>query len=1016
MKKIILLLSLLFSVLICNAQAVNTFAGSGVAGSTNGTGTASQFNNPSAICADASHNVYVADSNNHKIRKISATGVVTTLAGSGVAGFDDGAGAVAQFNNPSGICVDYLGNLYVADTNNNKVRKITPAGVVTTLAGSTQGYADGTGTAAKFNFPIGICIVSEIYIYLADTNNNRIRRITTAGVVTTIAGASQGYADGTGTAALFNAPRGICRGNYSNTEVIYVADTNNNRIRRITTAGVVTTFAGSTQGYADGTGTAAKFNLPVGVANDINENVYVTDSNNHRIRKITPIYNSPSGIVVSYAGSTLGYSDGGVSTALFNTPSGIFIDSNILYIADSNNNRIRNLTICDILPKFQYNWNGAFYCSSISSPINVSNIYGTYTNLNFYSQTGLSIDSLTGAFTPNTSIPGNYYVTCNATPYGCPNVNWQVDVVIQTSTAEIYYPDSPYYTNLTTPQPVILSGTGDYLGGNYTSQPSGLILNDSSGEIYPNSIPGIYTVNYYVLSAGLCQTLATTQVEILPQPNIGNISISSSNNTFGLFDTITVDVQLTNATDLYSLYMKLKGNTAVSQYLDYSGYTAGTLFGSNVISTSPTVTNGVYDFGITKVGNVSGYSGGGLFYSFRFVTKNIAIPSGTSFCFYLDNASAYNTAGISCNVTNQGQYCYTFNNQINVWPGDLNKSNTVSTADLLPIGYFYNSTGATRPNATIQWNAQPATLWGYNHSSNNGDAYKVFADSNGDGVINNADQAAIGRNMNQVHARLATPAAPEHFSAQAQQTLASGDLIVTPNNSVINALVLPQTVTFTVSLNNTGGLSSLFGISANLLFDATVFDLSTATIDYTGSIFGTAGTDCMALNYNSTSIVSVGLTRYANAAINGQGLLFKVTLQTKSPLVSLLTQTPVTAYVDAANNQVGDALVIQDAPVTNLTIINNLGVNTIKSNDFILYPNPANEVVNLVMGTNTTELNGLKLKVINLLGQTVEKMNIQSTSMEISTKNWGASGVYFVEITNENNSVLMTKKVIVNKN
>ncbi|CAN1553115.1 Secretion system C-terminal sorting domain [Flavobacteriaceae bacterium] len=506
---------------------------------------------------------------------------------------------------------------------------------------------------------------------------------------------------------------------------------------------------------------------------------------------------------------------------------------------------------------------------------------------------------------------------------------------------------------------------------------------------------------------------STYSITVLPTTTIGNISITSSNNTIGLFDTVTVDVQLTNVSDLYSLYMKLKGNLAVSQYLDYSGYTASTLLGSSadVIATDPIVTNGVYDFGITKIGNVSGYSGSGLFYTFRFVTKNIPIPAGTNFCFYLDEISAYTPAGTPSGLTNQGQYCYTFSNQTNVWPGDLNKSNTVTTADLLPIGYFYNSTGATRPNATILWTAQPAVLWGYNHSSVNGNGYKVFADSNGDGVINNADQAAIGRNMNQIHARLASPYPIQH-TTQSSSALSNGDLIVTPDNAIVNALA-SQTVTFSVSLNNTGGLNGLYGISVNLLFDNTIFDLSTASIDYTGSIFGTAGTDCLVINHTSSSMESVGLTRYANAAINGQGLLFKVTMQTRFPFTSPLNQTLVSSYVEAANNQNGDPLVIQDAPVTNIIITNNLGVNTIKSNEFVLYPNPANEVVNLVIGTNTTEPNGLKLKVINVLGQTVEKMNIQTTSMEISTRNWGASGVYFVEITNENNSVLMTKKVIV---
>ncbi|MEY3255837.1 MAG: hypothetical protein RLZZ29_968 [Cyanobacteriota bacterium] len=236
--------------------------------------------------------------------------------------------------------------------------------------------------------------------------------------------------------------------------------------------------------------------------------------------------------------------------------------------------------------------------------------------------------------------------------------------------------------------------------------------------------------------------------------------------------------------------MKLKGNAAVSQYLNYTGHTAGTLLGTGgtVISTPPTVTNGVPDFGITKVGAVPGYSGSGLFYSFTFVPKNISIPVGTTFCFYLDDVSAYNATGTSCDLTNQGQLCYTFTNQVAVWPGDLNNNKSVTTADLLPIGYFYNSIGPVRSDRSISWSAHPATLWGYNNSSTSGDAYKVFADSNGDGVITNGDQAAIGFNMNQVRARMASPAvseAPPHFTVQ-QLTTAAGTLTVTPNNTIIN--------------------------------------------------------------------------------------------------------------------------------------------------------------------------------------------------------------------------------------
>jgi sugar lactone lactonase YvrE len=257
-------------------------------------------------------NIAVADTVNHRIRLVTQGGVVTTLAGSGTAAFADGTGTGASFNFPRGIAQLPNGNIVVVDTNNHRIRLVTPAGVVTTLAGGSGGFADGTGTGASFLYPFGVAVIpSSGVIVVADGDNNRIRLITPAGVVTTLAGqATAGFADGTGAAASFSGPQGVAV--IPSTGVIVVADGGNNRIRLITPAGVVTTLAGqATAGFADGTGATARFSDPFGVAVTSTGAIVVADQNNHRIRLISsPTYAAASGVVTTMAGSTAAFANG----------------------------------------------------------------------------------------------------------------------------------------------------------------------------------------------------------------------------------------------------------------------------------------------------------------------------------------------------------------------------------------------------------------------------------------------------------------------------------------------------------------------------------------------------------------------------------------------------------------------------------------------------------------------------------------------------------------------------------
>jgi hypothetical protein len=308
---------------------------------------------PFSLAIDSSENFYGVLSS--RIIKISSIGVVTTLAGNGYSGFADGIGSNAMFNGPQGLVADMAGNVYVADSLNNRIRKISPSGFVSTFAGSGEaGFADGTGTHAKFRFQapvvfgLGITIDSSGNLLLADRGNHRIRKITPSGVVTTIAGSgSPGFADGVGTNAMFNSPQGLAVDTFGN---IYVADTLNIRIRKITPSGSVTTFAGNGySGFADGVGTNAAFPSSLSRITISLNTLYVTDNTNKFVRKITS-----TGVVTTIAGSgILGLQDGIGTNAQFYLLGGIAANSlGDIFIIDRNIRKISApvpgpLPVCD---------------------------------------------------------------------------------------------------------------------------------------------------------------------------------------------------------------------------------------------------------------------------------------------------------------------------------------------------------------------------------------------------------------------------------------------------------------------------------------------------------------------------------------------------------------------------------------------------------------------------------------------------------------------------------------------
>jgi len=321
---------------------VSTYAGNGHIGSINGIKDSATFSNLMGLAVDSGNSIYVADSRNNLIRKISADGIVSTLAGSGKTGTADGKGAAASFFFPTAVAVDARGVVYVADTQNSLIRRITPDGKVTTIAGRPSPEIEKKrDTVAKFNRPYGIAVDKNGNVYVSDWERDMIKKISPDGKITAFAGTGhKGIKDGKGPEASFYLPEGLAVDRQGN---LYVADTYNNMIRKITPGGMVSTLAGRiAKGSADGKGKDALFAHPDGLAVDRQGNIYVADVGNNKIRKITP-----DGTVTTMAGKRKpGADNGPLNTATFNRPYGITVDkAGNVYVADYLNNVVRKINI-----------------------------------------------------------------------------------------------------------------------------------------------------------------------------------------------------------------------------------------------------------------------------------------------------------------------------------------------------------------------------------------------------------------------------------------------------------------------------------------------------------------------------------------------------------------------------------------------------------------------------------------------------------------------------------------------
>jgi uncharacterized protein (TIGR03437 family) len=332
---------------------ITTVAGSGPIGFSGdgGLATSASLSFPYGVAADALENLFIADQGNNRIRRVSATGTITTVSGTGTVGFsgDGGPATSAELNSPFGIAVDASGNLFIADTSNNRIRKVSASGIITTVAGNgSVGFAGdgGPATSASLNQPIGVAVDTSGNLFIADSLNSRIRKVSAAGIIATFAGGGTAVVGdgGPATSAFLSLPYGVAADAAGN---LFIADLLGNRIRKVSANGIITTIAGigtccfSSDG---GPAVSALVGQPTGVAVDASGNVFIADRDNNRIREV-----SVSGIIATVAGNgTAGFSgDGGPATAAeLYEPSGVAVTpSGNLFIADYVNNRIRKVSM-----------------------------------------------------------------------------------------------------------------------------------------------------------------------------------------------------------------------------------------------------------------------------------------------------------------------------------------------------------------------------------------------------------------------------------------------------------------------------------------------------------------------------------------------------------------------------------------------------------------------------------------------------------------------------------------------
>ena len=588
---------------------INTIAGNGSIGFTgdNAAATAAELNYPRRVTVDGAGNVYIADASNNRIRKVNSSGVISTFAGNGTAGFagDGSAATAAELNGPAGICLDTSGNMYIADVSNNRIRKINSSGIISTIAGNgTSGFSgDGAAaTSAQLSFPEDVKVDAAGNVYIADVNNHRIRKINTSGTISTIAGNGTAGFSGDGfaaTAANLNTPKGVAVDTSGN---IYIADYANNRIRKVDTSGTISTIAGTGVSGYNGDGmaaTSAQLGSIYSVSVDSAGNVYIPDESNARVRAI----NSTTGIISSIAGTganSFGGDGGPATSADLNGPMGLAVTaSGNVYLADYVNQRVRELTQCNLTITTQPSTTPQSACQHGTAPTLTLAVtapcggvtYQWYSNSTNDNSGGTLIGGATNSnYVPSTAAAGTLYYYCIASGTASPAVTSAVSGSVTVTTDNI----NPVISGMPTDFTVFTTSSCD-APANWVSPTAtdnctlaSLTSNWTSGQSFP---VGISKVIYTASDLSGNNTVASFHITVrdTSKPVFvsfpSNIMVGECNNT--------VTYQTPTATDNCTVTVAIQ-----------SSYVSGSIFpvGTTTVSYTATDASGnmrSYSFNVT---------------------------------------------------------------------------------------------------------------------------------------------------------------------------------------------------------------------------------------------------------------------------------------------------------------------------------------------------------------------------------------------------------------------------------